>query len=128
MGAQPPGDLPVATDAPVAPDEPTTPQATQVEPTDGLRDVHPVAWDEVHVDPDDQTRVTVRWTSGVPPCHTFAEVATAFSEQAVTLTVMEGSVPSDEPQACIEIAQFKQTLVTLDEPIGPRSVVDGAQG
>lgn len=123
MGAPPP-DLPVSHDA--DPGDPVTPSATEVEPTDGLEDVHPVRWDGVEVDPDDQSRVTVRWTSGVAPCNAFAGVEAEFTEDTVTLTVLEGGVPSDEPQACIEIAQFKQATVELGEAIGPRSILDGA--
>ena len=132
MGAPPPdGDLPVADgDVPVShePDHPgpAAPTATSVEPVDGLEDVHPVGWEAVAVDPDDPSRVTLRWTSGVAPCNAFAGVEAAFTEDTVTLTVLEGTVPSDEPQACIELAQFKQATVELDEAIGPRSIIDGA--
>ena len=125
MGAPPPdGDLPVSED--VEPDGPVTPSATEVEPTAGLEDVHAVGWEGVEVDPDDQSRVTLRWTSGVAPCNAFAGVEAEFTEDTVILTVLEGTVPSDEPQACIELAQLKQATVELDEPIGPRSIVDGA--
>ena len=132
MGAPPTdGDLPVADgDTPVShqpdPEAPASPSATQVEPRSGLEDVHAVPWEGVEVDPDDQSRVTVRWTSGVAPCHAFAGVDAAFTEDTVTLTVLEGAVPSDEDRACIELAQSKQAVVELDEEIGPRSIVDGA--
>ncbi len=65
--------------------------------------------------------------SGVAPCNALAEVQAEFTDEAVTLTVIEGSEPADEPQACIEIAQYKQTTITLDEEIGPRSILDGAE-
>ncbi len=123
MGAPPP-DQP-ATDGGAV--EPDTGQATEVEPTDGLEDVHPVDWETVEVDPDDQTKVTVYWWSGVAPCNALADVEVDYSDDAVTLTVLEGSVPSDEEQACIELAQYKSTSITLDEEIGPRSIVDGAE-
>jgi len=134
MGAPPPSDG----ELPVNPDEPVTgtaepgadgdqPGATEVEPTDGLEDVRAVGWDSVEVNPDDQTEVTVFWTSGVAPCNALSEVTAEFSDEAVTLTVFEGTVPSDEPQACIEIAQMKRTTITLDEEVGPRSILDGAE-
>lgn len=129
MGAPPP-DTPVTGPADGADDgggaDPA--EATRVEPTEGLEDVHPVGWDVVEVDPDDQTRVTISWWSGVAPCHALSEVVVEYTEEAVTLTVLEGSVPSDEPQACIELAQYKATSITLDEAIGPRSILDGAEG
>ncbi len=127
MGAPPPDGLPVADpDAPVT-DGGETPQATQVEPTDGLENVHPVGWDRIDVAPDDQTQVTVYWWSGVAPCNALSEVQVDYAEDAITLTVLEGNVPADEPQACIEIAQYKSTSITLDEEVGPRSILDGAE-
>lgn len=108
--------------------EPGPGQATQVEPTDGLVEVRPVDWETVEVAPDDQTQVTLYWWSGVAPCNALADVGVAYTDDAVTLTVLEGSVPADEPQACIDLAQYKSTSITLDEEIGPRSIVDGAEG
>lgn len=104
------------------------PTAEAVEPTDGLVDLREVGWDRVEVDTDDQSRLTVYWWSGVAPCNALSEVQVETTDQAVTLTVVEGSEPADEPQACIELAQYKQTTVTLDEELGPRSVLDGAEG
>ena len=133
MGAPPPdgGELPANPDEPVTNPadggDGDTPNATQVEPTDGLEDIRAIGWDRVDVNPDDQTEVTVYWTSGVAPCNALAEVQVEYAEDAVTLTVLEGTVPSDEPQACIEIAQMKRTTVTLDEELGPRSILDGAE-
>lgn len=124
MGAPPP-DLPVG-------DEPGTGGgdagggAEEVEPTDGLDDLRAVGWDEVQVDPDDQSRVTVFWTSGVQECHAFAEVEVEQADDAITLTVIEGTPPSDEPMACIELAVRKHTTVQLDDEVGPRSIRDGA--
>ncbi len=127
MGAPAPGDAdqPVTDGGAGGGEDPGEP--TQVEPTEGLENVHPVGWEEVQVDPDDQTRVTVFWWSGVAPCNALSEVQVDYSDEAVTLTVMEGNVPSDEEQACIEIAQYKSTTVTLDEEVGPRSILDGAE-
>lgn len=128
MGAPPP-DAPVsdgeATDGGGM--EPDPGEATEVEPTDGLDDVRPVGWETVEVDPADQTRVTVFWWSGVAPCNMLADVEVTYTDEAVTLTVLEGSEPADEPQACIELAQYKSTTLTLDEEIGPRSILDGAE-
>lgn len=128
MGAPPP-DAPVSDGA--ATDggglEPDAGQATQVEPADGLVDVHPVDWETVEVDPADPTRVTISWWSGVAPCHVLADVEVTYGDDAVTFTVLEGSEPADEPQACVELAQYTSTSVTLDEEIGPRSILDGAE-
>ena len=127
MGAPPP-DTPVSAPAGDGDQQGDAAQAEAVEPTDGLEDLRPVGWETVEVDPGDQTQVTVYWWSGVEPCNALSEVEVAYGEDAVTLTVVEGTVPADEPQACIEIAQYKQTSITLDEEVGPRSILDGAEG
>lgn len=121
-----------------APDEPVSDEpvlggggdadggAEKVEPQDGLVDLRPVGWEEVQVDADDQSRVTVYWTSGVQECNALAEVEVEYGDDAITLTVIEGTPPSDEPMACIELAVRKQTTVELSEEVGPRSIRDGA--
>ena len=124
MGAPPPGEEQPVSDGGADPDPG---EATRVEPTDGLEDVHPVGWDAVEVDPADQSQVTVYWWSGVAPCNALSEVEVETSDDAVTLTVLEGSVPSDEEQACIELAQYKSSTVDLGEDLGPRSILDGAE-
>lgn len=129
MGAPPP-DTPI-TDGGAGggvDGDPGETQAEEVEPTDGLDDLREVGWDHVEVDPDDQTRLTVSWWSGVAPCNVLSEVQVETTDEAVILTVVEGTEPADEPQACIEIAQYKQTTVTLDEELGPRSILDGTEG
>jgi hypothetical protein len=107
------------------PPGPPTPEPTFVAPRGGLEDLREVPWDEVDVAGDDRT-VTVRWTSGVEPCHALDRIDVASTADAVTLTVIEGTVASDEPIACIEIALLEAHRLVLDEPIGPRSILDGA--
>ncbi len=123
MGAPPP-DKPVSDEPVLGGGDAGGGEA--VEPHDGLVDLHTVGWEEVQVDPDDQSRVTVYWTSGVQECHAFAEVEVEYGDDAITLTVIEGTPPSDEPMACIELAVRKQTTVQLEEEVGPRSIRDGA--
>lgn len=125
MGAPPPSDGLPADGGGV---EPGPGEATEVEATAGLQDIRPVGWDAVEVDPDDQSRLTVYWWSGVAPCNALADVEVEATDEAVTLTVLEGTVPADEPQACIELAVYKQTTVVLDEELGPRSILDGTEG
>lgn len=130
MGAPPP-DTPVTdggADGGGVDGDPGEMEAEEVEPTDGLVDLRETGWDRVEVDTDDQSRLTVYWWSGVAPCTVLSEVQVETSDEAVTLTVVEGSEPADEPQACIEIAQYKRTTVTLDEDLGPRSILDGTEG
>lgn len=121
----PPPDEPVS-DAPDVGGGDGDGGAEVVEPQDGLDDQRAVGWDEVQVDPEDQSRVTVYWTSGVQECNALAEVEAEYGDDAITLTVIEGTPPSDEPMACIELAVRKQTTVQLEEEVGPRSIRDGA--
>lgn len=105
---------------------PDDPEPTFVEPRAGLEDLRPVGWDRIDVDVDDRS-VTVSWWSGVAPCDVLSDVEVTYGDDAVTVTVVEGSVPTDEPRACIELAQLKAHRLTLEEPIGPRSILDGAE-
>ena len=58
--------------------------------------------------------VRVAWWSGVEPCTVLAGVDVARDGNTFTLTVREGSgAPPDT--ACIEIAQYKATIVDLGE-------------
>lgn len=100
------------------------PAPTIVEPRPGMADVHPVNWDNAEV-ANDQT-VTVSWWSGVEPCNVLDHVEVTYAEDAVTITVFEGSDPDQPGAACIEIAERRGTVVELEEPLGPRSLVDGA--
>jgi hypothetical protein len=45
----------------------------------------------------------------------------------VTVTLYEGADPSAGHVACIMIAEFKRVIVQLDQPLGHRTIVDGAQ-
>ena len=138
MGAPPPSsmcaeDAPDCDDTVVSPPNedlpadgaPDEPEPRFVEPKGDLIDVHPVAWNEVAVDEDDQA-ITVQWWSGVEPCHALSKVSVDYTDEAVTITVLEGAEESDV--ACIEIAELKAYRIQLDEPLGPRSILDGADG
>jgi hypothetical protein len=99
------------------------PAANLVEPRPGMDNVQPVDWDHAEVE-GDQT-VTVSWWSGVEPCHVLDRVEVDYTDEAVIITVFEGSEPSDEGHMCIEIAERRGTVIELDEPLGPRSLKDG---
>jgi hypothetical protein len=100
------------------------PAARRVQPAGqrGLHDVHPISWDE-HVAKG--RRLTVRWWSGVEPCHVLASVDVVETRRKVTVTLFEGS--GDPDAACIEIAERLRTTVRLQRPLGDRTVVDGSQ-
>lgn len=116
-------DSPVSTSAPTG--APGSPTAETVEPQPGMVDVHPVAFDRAA--PIGERTIEVLWWSGVRPCHVLARVDVVSSPDRITITLYEGSEPSDEPVACIELAQRKRTVVELSEPVDGRRVVDGAR-
>ena len=45
----------------------------------------------------------------------------------MTITLSEGSDPAAGQVACIMIAEFKRVIVHLDQPLGDRTIVDGAK-
>ncbi len=104
------------------PTEPIDPQV--VEPTPGMTNVYARVFDTATVGDDGRT-VTIDFWSGVEPCYVLDHVDVAYGG-AVIITLFEGSAPTDEPVACIEIAVAKRVVITLDEPLGDRPIIDGA--
>ena len=70
--------------------------------------------------------VTIDFVSGVEPCYVLDHVDVDESADAVTITLFEGSDTAAGQVACIEIGVFKRTIVTLDQPLAGRDIVDGA--
>jgi hypothetical protein len=96
-----------------------------VQPTPGMADVRPTAFDTATVGDDDHT-VTITFWSGIDPCAVLDHVNVIYGTDAVTITLYQGRDPSAGDVACIEIAVLKQTSITLDEPLAGRAIVDGA--
>jgi len=123
----PPPDTPVAS-APgsgIPTPSPDTPQIVQ--PTPGMSDVRPTAFDTATIGDDDRT-VTIAFWSGIEPCAVLDHIDVAYGTAAVTITLFQGHDSNAGDVACIEIAVLKQTTVTLDEPLAGRAIVDGAAG
>ena len=99
--------------------------AQKVEPTPGMSDVSPRAFDKVVVGDDDRT-LTIYFWSGVEPCYVLDHVDVDYGPGAITVTLFEGHDASAGDVACIEIALIKKVVVQLDEPVGDRRVDDGA--
>jgi hypothetical protein len=121
-GCQTGPDDPVAgTPPPVADDEP---EPEQREPREGLVDVRPHAWEDAALGEDDRT-VTLTFWSGVEECYGLDRADVEEGPDEVVITLYTGRVPGDH--VCIEIAVQATTTVTLDEPLGDRTLVDGAE-
>ena len=99
--------------------------AQRVEPTPGMSDVYPRAFDKIVVGDDGRT-LTIFFWSGVEPCYVLDHVDVDYGPGAITVTLFEGHDASAGDVACIEIALIKKVVVQLDEPVGDRRVVDGA--
>jgi hypothetical protein len=99
--------------------------AQEVEPTPGMSDVYPRAFDKVVVGDDGRT-LTIFFWSGVEPCYVLDHVDVSYGPGAITVTLFEGHDATASDVACIEIALIKKVVVQLDEPVGDRQIVDGA--
>jgi hypothetical protein len=113
-----PGDEPPAS---ADPDD----GARLVEPTPGMADVRPHAFDHA-VASDDGRSLTVFFWSGVEPCYQLDHVDVESDAEAITVTLFEGHDAGAGDVACIEIALLKKVVIQLDEPVDDREIVDGA--
>jgi hypothetical protein len=123
------GEGPDATVSYTPCDEPAPPVPAEpviTEPAPGTTtDPRPRTFDSASIGDDDLT-VTIDFVSGVEPCYVLDHVDVDESSDRVTITLFEGSDVSAGQVACIEIGVFKRTIVTLDQPLAGREIVDGA--
>jgi hypothetical protein len=102
---------------------PTGPKV--VEPRPGMADVRPHPFDTATVGDDGRT-VTIDYWSGIEPCAVLDHVDVVETPDAVTITLFSGSDPAAGDVACIEIAVQHRVVISLDDPLGERPIVDGA--
>ena len=111
------------------PGEPATevphPKPSPVHPKPGQENVRPIGWDKSKVAGDGRSVDIIFW-SGVEPCYVLDSVEVEYRAEKVVITLFQGSTPSEEEIACIDIAVQKVTTVDLDEPLDGRKIVDGA--
>jgi hypothetical protein len=98
-------------------------EAVMVTPRAGLVDVAPTPWEQVTFN-DDQTVATVYWWGGNDECFGLDRVEVDLESDAVTITVFTGTEPGDV--VCTMQLVAKGAEVDMGEPLGPRSVLDGA--
>ena len=97
----------------------------RVRPRPGMSDLRPVAGEKARLTPDGRHLRVVYW-SGVEPCNVLDHVDVGYATESVTVTLYEGSDPEQPDVACIEIALQKVVKVSLEEPLGGRKILDGA--
>ena len=118
-------DTPVSSGPITGDPAPVDPGPMVVEPRPGMASVYARPFDSASVG-DDDTTVTIDFVSGVEPCTVLDRVDVRYGAEAVTITLYEGHDPNAGDVACIEIGVFKRVIVQLDEPLGGRTIVDGA--
>ena len=95
-----------------------------VEPVPGQDGVHPIPFRSKKVN---GRTVTLNFYSGVEPCNVLDSVDVEYGRDKIIVTLMEGHAPDSEDTACIELAEFKQVTIELDEDPAGRKIVDGAK-
>jgi hypothetical protein len=114
-----------ATSSPVDPTSPApSPTPKVLEPREDLVDVAPRPWEKA-IPGEDRTLLVTFW-GGVEECYGVDRVEVEEVRRRVIVTLYTGRVPGAE--VCIEIAELQAVRVTLAEPLGDRTVVDGAPG
>lgn len=91
------------------------------EPQEGLVDVYPRAFDRHRAK---GRELTLFYYSGVEECYGLDHIEVREDRRTVAVTIFEGRLPSAE--VCTEVAVEARSIVTLEEPLGDRKVVDGA--
>ena len=76
--------------------------------------------------PAGASSVAVRWWDGVEPCTVLGRVDVSEAADKVTITIWTGIGPGAEQMACVAMAVYKETIVSLSAPLGGRTIVDGA--
>lgn len=105
---------------------PGPPEGTAVEPHPDLVEITATPWESVRPVDDEQTVLEVQWLGGNEACFGLDRVEVEESDVAVSITVYTGRESGDN--VCTMEAVRKSTEVELSEPLGPRSILDGADG
>jgi len=82
-----------------------------------------VRWESYALSDDGRTLTFTYW-SGVDACSRFDHTDVRETSSQVTVTIWERDVSGGNP--CVAMAQKKYATVVLQQPLGPRTVVDGA--
>ena len=120
------GDTPTSSPSTVVTLDPTATTAaiawTRIEPTEDLTGAVVAEPQELVADPDDDRVVLVHFYGGVQDC--YGANATVVTQDATTVEIRleTGSLPDAGDRACIEIAEAQELAVTLDAPVGDRTL------
>jgi hypothetical protein len=84
--------------------------------------MHPIRWSKVTPGPDKRSLTLAFWSE---PCSAVDHVGLAERADRVVVTLYVGTSPSEENQACAQIAEYLGVKIPLSSPLGNRRVVDG---
>lgn len=116
-------DTPVASPSSLDGGDDGTVTWARIDQTQDLVDPRVVAPDEIVPDPDDPSAVLVHFYGGVQECYGARASADESTDGQVVITLETGGQPDAGGQACIEIAEAQELVVTLAAPLGDRELV-----
>jgi hypothetical protein len=94
-------------------------------PNRGMANARPAAIDRVSFE-GDRSKLRVLYWNGVEDCYGLHRVEQKWGKDSVVITVFTGSKPLPANTACIDIAVSAATIVTLQQELGNRKVIDGS--
>lgn len=106
---------------------PQQPQTRLQVATPGLADARPTSIDRVSFEGDRSKLRVVYWT-GVEDCYGLDRVEQQWTKDALRLRVFTGRKQLPQNTACIDIAVSATTIVSLQQELGNRIVIDGSSG
>jgi hypothetical protein len=126
-GASPGGGVVSTGPLPTPSGLPPAIQPNQVQPDNRAVELRPVRWDRTE---GTGRQLTVHFTlTGRPGCQVLGRVDLVEAAQAVTVTLHLGRLPDVDCRGIQPLlAAPATTVVTLREPVGTRTVRDGAAG
>ena len=101
-------------------DEPTAARIVPITP--GLDNVNMTVFDKHKV--LDGNRLKLFFWGGVEDCYGVDHVDIEYGNDVVIATIFYGNKPDAE--MCIEMAEYQAVIVQLQEPVGDRTITDGA--
>ena len=118
-------DSPISTSVPPGSGTPPPGKPKFVTPQQGLQNVLPTTW--IKAVPSRDGMTVAIWFWGSPCLGVVDPVKVDETPQKVTVTLSQGTPPSQVGSACIEIALLSAVRIQLQSPLGDRTVVDGTK-
>jgi hypothetical protein len=106
-----------------APPAPGVIDSELVQPQPGQQNVVPIPIEQFDAAVDGRTvTLRIRWSSGVAPCSVLDQVLVDVGDEAIDVTIREGT--SDPDAMCVLMLQAKHTIVSFDVEPGTYTIRD----